>query len=66
VKVHGTSLDALAAMPLSGAHQWLSTVELQGAEAEIASELRKETLARMGFLLDVGLGYLTLDRARRR
>jgi excinuclease ABC subunit A len=63
VKVHGTSLDALAAMPLSGAHAWLSGLELHGAEAEIASELRKETLARMGFLLDVGLGYLSLDRA---
>jgi excinuclease ABC subunit A len=62
VKIHGQSLDALARLPLTEAHRWLATVELQGAEVEIAAELKKETLARMGFLLDVGLGYLTLDR----
>lgn len=62
VRVHGQSIDTLARMPLGEAHAWLGALELHGAEAEIASELRKEILARMGFLLDVGLGYLTLDR----
>ncbi len=36
---------------------------LKGADAEIAAELRKEIGSRLGFLVNVGLGYLTLDRA---
>src|SRR4029079_2062097 len=36
---------------------------LRGARAQIAAELLKEVNARLGFLLDVGLEYLTLDRA---
>ncbi len=36
---------------------------LKGARAQIATEILKEVNARLGFLLDVGLEYLTLDRA---
>ncbi len=36
---------------------------MKGARAQIASEILKEVNARLGFLLDVGLEYLTLDRA---
>ena len=39
--------------------RWSST----GARAQIATEVLKEINARLGFLLDVGLDYLTLDRA---
>jgi excinuclease ABC subunit A len=63
VLIEGTSLDALARMTIADAHRWVDTVPLTGAQAQIAAELRKEILARLGFLLDVGLGYLTLDRA---
>jgi excinuclease ABC subunit A len=49
-----TILDALA---------WLSSLKLAKNEAIIAAELKKEILARLGFLLDVGLDYLTLERA---
>ena len=36
---------------------------MKGARAQIATEILKEVNARLGFLLDVGLEYLTLDRA---
>jgi excinuclease ABC subunit A len=63
VKIHGESLDRLARRTIASAHQWLSKLPLERNEAQIGQELRKEILARLGFLLDVGLEYLTLDRA---
>jgi excinuclease ABC subunit A len=62
VQVHGRSLPALTGMTIEGAHTWVDGLPLRGEEAQIAQELRKEILSRLGFLLDVGLGYLTLDR----
>ena len=62
VKIEGVTLDGVCADTIEAAHRWVSTMKLRGADAEIAKELRKEILARVGFLLDVGLGYLTLDR----
>ncbi len=44
------------------AHAWLASLELKGNEARIGDELLKEIRNRLKFLLDVGLGYLTLDR----
>ena len=38
---------------------------LEGADLEIASSILKELIARLGFLVDVGLGYLTLERQMR-
>ncbi len=38
-------------------------IDLQGADAIIAKQIVKEILARLSFLKNVGLGYLTLDRA---
>ena len=43
-------------------YAWLTGLELKGNEARIADELLKEIRNRLRFLLDVGLGYLTLDR----
>jgi excinuclease ABC subunit A len=63
VKVAERSIDAVCAETIALAHAWVKSAPLAGADAEIATELRKEILARLGFLLDVGLGYLTLDRA---
>ncbi len=63
VKIHGLAIHELAADTIQGANGWLHDLPLEGAEEEIARELRKEILARLGFLLNVGLGYLTLDRA---
>jgi excinuclease ABC subunit A len=63
VKIAGTSLTDLAEKRIEEALRWVDGVELKGADQEIAVELRKEIRARLGFLLNVGLGYLTLGRA---
>jgi len=62
VKVHGLSLPEFAALTIQEARAWLQALPLEGEEEQIARELRKEILSRLGFLEDVGLGYLTLDR----
>jgi excinuclease ABC subunit A len=63
VRIHGASLDDLSRRTILEARAWISEVALAGSEAEIARELFKEIEARLGFLINVGLGYLTLDRA---
>lgn len=63
VKIAGESLDALSHRRIEQARDWIESMGLAGADAEIASELRKEISSRLGFLVNVGLGYLTLDRA---
>ncbi len=50
-------------MTVADASRHFATLGLKGARAQIASEILKEVNARLGFLLDVGLEYLTLDRA---
>ncbi|HVZ87921.1 MAG TPA: excinuclease ABC subunit UvrA [Polyangia bacterium] len=57
------SLVEVTAMTVAGASQHFSSLGLKGARAQIATEILKEVNARLGFLLDVGLEYLTLDRA---
>ena len=57
------SLVDVTSMTVSGASQHFASLGLKGARAQIATEILKEVNARLGFLLDVGLEYLTLDRA---
>ncbi|MBK9177636.1 MAG: excinuclease ABC subunit UvrA [Flavobacteriales bacterium] len=66
-RVDGRSITELAQMALSDLHVFMSglTDRLQGTKAVIAKEVVKEISARSGFLLDVGLEYLTLDRSAR-
>ena len=63
VFVGGETLPALAALPIRAAHNFFTGVELGGAKAEIASRVLKEIAQRLQFLVDVGLDYLSLDRA---
>ncbi|HMJ12785.1 MAG TPA: excinuclease ABC subunit UvrA, partial [Polyangiaceae bacterium] len=63
VTIQGKSIDALSSLRIAQAAEWVRDLGLSGADAEIAHELRKEIGARLGFLVNVGLGYLTLDRA---
>jgi excinuclease ABC subunit A len=46
-------------------HAWLEGLHLDGAEGEIAGTILRELHARVAFLIEVGLGYLTLDRQAR-
>jgi len=59
----GKSLVDVTAMTVAGASQHFAGLGLKGARAQIAAEILKEVNARLGFLLDVGLEYLTLDRS---
>ena len=63
VRVGDHTLPALVALPVAQARLALLGLELQGARAAIAAELVREVAGRLGFLEDVGLGYIGLDRA---
>ncbi|MCY4468238.1 MAG: excinuclease ABC subunit UvrA [Thiotrichales bacterium] len=63
VFVGGETLPAIAALPIRSAHDLFATIRLSGARAEIASRIIKEIAQRLKFLVDVGLDYLSLDRA---
>jgi excinuclease ABC subunit A len=62
VKIRDRGIVELSRLTISEAHAWLGALGLAGNEARIADELLKEIRNRLKFLLDVGLGYLTLDR----
>ena len=65
VKVGGKSIIDVCGEPVGPLHQWFAglAAELTPVGRLIASELLKEIDARLGFLLNVGLHYLTLDRS---
>lgn len=62
VKVGGRSVTEVTSIPISEAHSFFGHLVLNGEEKEIAGRLLKEIQQRLGFLVDVGLSYLTLDR----
>ncbi len=57
------AIDAIARMSVHEARAWVGALNLQGRDAEIARDVVVEVKNRLEFLSDVGLGYLTLDRA---
>ena len=62
VKFAGTGMGELAAMTVDQARAWFATCALDALEARIAEQPLREVRARLGFLADVGLGFLTLGR----
>jgi excinuclease ABC subunit A len=56
-------LFEISASTLRECHAYFSTLKLQGAKAEIASKVISEIAARLKFLNDVGLNYLSLNRS---
>ena len=62
VRLGGRNIAAWTALPVREARGALAELSFEGARAAIASPIVKEIGARLGFLDDVGLGYLTLDR----
>ncbi len=65
VTVGGLDIGAVAAMPIEEIPQWMEGLDLRPMEARIATTILRELSARVGFLVDVGLGYLTLGRQMR-
>ncbi len=59
----GHSIAWVAQWSVSEARQWVASLQLQGRDAEIARDVVTEIKGRLEFLEEVGLGYLTLDRA---
>lgn len=62
IKVSGKSINELVLMPVERLKQFFDTIELDEHDASIARRLLAEINNRLQFLLDVGLGYLTLNR----
>lgn len=62
VKIGGMSITELVEMPVSNLKRWFDNLQLEEHEAIIAKRLLAEIKSRLQFLLDVGLGYLTLNR----
>jgi excinuclease ABC subunit A len=63
VTVGGMNIAELSALSIGDASQTLKSLELNDREAMIGERVLKEIHARLGFLVDVGLHYLSLDRA---
>ena len=63
VTVDGRSIAEYCALPIGELAKLLLSLELSDRDQQIAGRILKEVNARLGFLLDVGLDYLSLDRA---
>ena len=62
VKVGGKDIAQIVAMPVAEAKRFFDGLELTEHELAVGKRLLTEIRGRLQFLLDVGLGYLTLDR----
>lgn len=62
VKVGGKSITELVDMPIIKLKEWFDNLQLNDNDSKVAKRLLTEINSRIGFLLDVGLGYLTLNR----
>lgn len=62
VKVGGKSITELVEMPIINLKDWFDNLQLTEHEEQIAKRLLTEIKNRVGFLAEVGLGYLTLNR----
>ncbi len=63
VTVKGLNIADMCSMSVDKLLAFFKGLELKGAEAIIGAQIVKEIVARLNFLKNVGLGYLTLDRA---
>ena len=62
VKIGGRSITDLVQMPVVRLKEWFDLLELNDHDREVGKRLLVEVKSRLQFLLDVGLGYLTLNR----
>ncbi|HYG51663.1 MAG TPA: excinuclease ABC subunit UvrA [Flavobacteriales bacterium] len=63
VKVNGKTISDLVLCPVTEAYEFFTTVKLDETQKVVAKRLLPEITNRLKFLLDVGVGYLTLNRA---
>lgn len=62
VKINGISVQDLVLMPVSELDQFFSNIKLNQHDKKIAGRVLTEVQTRIRYLIDVGLGYLTLNR----
>ena len=62
VKINQTALGNLFEMPTADVYQWIEALQLSVTEKQIAQRILLELKQRLKTLIDVGLGYLTLNR----
>ena len=65
VRVAGLSIAQVAARTAGELLQWVEALQLDSQQQAVAQHVFGELRARIGFLVDVGLGYLSLDRQTR-
>jgi len=63
VKVGGFTISDITALSIAKAHLFFRRLKLKGKKKIIAERILKEIIERLGFLENVGLSYLTLDRS---
>lgn len=63
VRVGGLNIYQVTCLTIAAGQEFFTSLELSERERKIAQQILKEIHARLGFLLNVGLDYLTLDRA---
>ena len=65
VLLGGLNISDLCALSIAKSHDWFETLHLTSRQQMIGRQIVREIRTRLGFLLNVGLGYLTLDRGAR-
>jgi excinuclease ABC subunit A len=63
VTFEAKAIDAIARLSVAETRRWIEELQLVGRDADIARDVVVEIKSRLEFLEEVGLGYLTLDRA---
>jgi excinuclease ABC subunit A len=63
VKVADQTIFEISALPLRLCHEFFSSLKLEGAKGQVAERIVREIANRLEFLVNVGLDYLSLDRA---
>ncbi len=62
IKIMGQDIYEVTKMSINDAYEWIDALKLTQEQKQIAELVTKEIKARLTFLKDVGLGYLTLNR----
>jgi len=65
VRIAGRSIAEVSELPVDQLLVWLDSVQLTAFEQQVAAHILKEARDRVQFLCDVGLNYLTMNRATR-
>ncbi len=62
IRIAGRSIAGVSRLPMGELQQWVLELELTEMETQIAETILRELNARLSFLVDVGLGYVSPDR----